>query len=109
LLASNRLVTLTGAGGTGKTRLAGELVTSLGAEFPDGIFWVPVAPIADPELVAADRAEARARDLLDQQFPDKVADLLAKAEVLPRNDGKVDRNADATAVNYGRGEELPTA
>lgn len=49
LLASNRLVTLTGAGGSGKTRLAGELATSLGAEFPDGIFWVPLAPITDPE------------------------------------------------------------
>jgi predicted ATPase len=53
LLASKRQVTLTGAGGSGKSRLAGELAASLKAEFPDGIFWVPLAPITDPQLVAS--------------------------------------------------------
>jgi predicted ATPase/DNA-binding CsgD family transcriptional regulator len=57
LLAANRLVTLTGAGGSGKTRLAGELASSLTAEFPEGIFWIPLAPITDPELVAAQIAQ----------------------------------------------------
>jgi non-specific serine/threonine protein kinase len=53
LLATRRQVTLTGPGGSGKSRLAGELAASLKAEFPDGIFWVPLAPITDPELVAS--------------------------------------------------------
>jgi hypothetical protein len=57
LLATNRLVTLTGAGGSGRTRLAGELANSLWAEL-DGIFWVTLASITDPELVAAEIAQS---------------------------------------------------
>ena len=47
-----RLVTLTGLGGMGKTRLAVEAARSLAAEFPDGVAFVPLATIVDPELVA---------------------------------------------------------
>jgi predicted ATPase/DNA-binding CsgD family transcriptional regulator len=57
LVAASRLVTLTGPGGSGKTRLAAELASSLGATLPDGIFWVSLAPITDPELVAAQIAQ----------------------------------------------------
>ena len=53
LLATKRQVTLTGAGGSGKSRLASELAASLRAEFPEGSFWVPLAPITDQELVAS--------------------------------------------------------
>jgi predicted ATPase/DNA-binding SARP family transcriptional activator len=48
-----RLVTLTGAGGSGKTRLALELAADLQAEFPDGVFLVELAPVREAELVAA--------------------------------------------------------
>jgi predicted ATPase len=47
-----RLVTLTGPGGTGKTRLAIEAGTGLIDEFGAGAFWVPLAAVRDPALVA---------------------------------------------------------
>jgi predicted ATPase/DNA-binding CsgD family transcriptional regulator len=46
-----RLMSLTGPGGVGKTRLALALSSRLSAEFPDGIFFVPLAVIDDPNLV----------------------------------------------------------
>jgi predicted ATPase/class 3 adenylate cyclase len=45
-----RLVTLTGAGGTGKTRLALEAAAGLMDEFADGVFWAPLAAVRDPSL-----------------------------------------------------------
>ena len=51
LLAESRLVTLTGAGGSGKTRLAVQAANQLAAEFADGVWYVDLAPITDPDLV----------------------------------------------------------
>jgi predicted ATPase len=54
LLADNRLVTLTGAGGAGKTRLAVEIAARIAAEFRDGVCYVDLAPVTPfrsvPEL-----------------------------------------------------------
>jgi predicted ATPase/class 3 adenylate cyclase len=50
-VAGSRLVTLTGPGGCGKTRLALEAATRLQAGFPDGVWWIELAPLADPALV----------------------------------------------------------
>ncbi|HEV2798123.1 MAG TPA: helix-turn-helix domain-containing protein [Nocardioides sp.] len=49
--ASARLVTLTGAGGVGKTRLATELLARAGGSFPDGTAFVDLAAVRDPALV----------------------------------------------------------
>src|SRR6202020_2086755 len=64
ILSGNRLVTLTGAGGAGKTRLAIEVAGRLSGEFGDGAWSVDLAPITDPELVPV--TMARALGLPDQ-------------------------------------------
>jgi predicted ATPase/class 3 adenylate cyclase/DNA-binding NarL/FixJ family response regulator len=64
LLADNRLVTLTGAGGVGKTRLAVEVAGQLASEFTDGAWYVDLAPITDPEVVPI--AVVRSLGLPDQ-------------------------------------------
>jgi predicted ATPase/class 3 adenylate cyclase len=50
-LGRARLVTLTGPGGTGKTRLSLQVAASLIGKFPDGVFFVPLGPITQADLV----------------------------------------------------------
>lgn len=52
LLDRAHLVTLTGAGGCGKTRLALRVAADALDRFPDGAWWAELAPIGAPELVA---------------------------------------------------------
>ncbi|GAB3857436.1 hypothetical protein GCM10029963_55470 [Micromonospora andamanensis] len=52
LVARHRLVTVLGAGGSGKTRLAVEFATDLVDEYPDGVWFVDIAAVTDPGLVA---------------------------------------------------------
>jgi predicted ATPase/class 3 adenylate cyclase len=51
LIRSHRLLTLTGPGGSGKTRLALQLAAEAIDQFPDGVFWVPLQALRDPALV----------------------------------------------------------
>ena len=52
MLSANRLVTLTGAGGVGKTRLAQRVGAELRRSFPGGVWFVGLAELRDPDLVA---------------------------------------------------------
>jgi predicted ATPase/class 3 adenylate cyclase len=57
-----RLLTLTGPGGSGKTRLALQAAGAAADAFPDGVFWVPLAALRDPELVPEETARALGAD-----------------------------------------------
>ena len=66
-----RLLTLAGPGGTGKTRLALQAAAEALERFPDGVFWVPLAPLRDSKLVLE-----TARQALDARgsLPEHIAD-----------------------------------
>jgi NAD/NADP transhydrogenase beta subunit/DNA-binding winged helix-turn-helix (wHTH) protein len=83
LVAAHRLVTLTGAGGIGKTRLALAAARRLLPQFADGVWVIELAPLADPALVPATIAAA-----LGIEFPagavsaEHVANALSGKELL---------------------------
>jgi len=64
VLGANRLVTLTGAGGVGKTRLAVQVASGMMSGFADGIWFVDLAPVTEAEAVPV--AVARVLGLPDQ-------------------------------------------
>jgi predicted ATPase/class 3 adenylate cyclase len=82
-LETTRLLTLTGPGGTGKTRLSLQVAARVGDRFPDGTWFVALEPIRDPALVAP--TIARAMGLADsgaRPAVDVVADAVGEQRVL---------------------------
>jgi predicted ATPase/class 3 adenylate cyclase len=83
LLDGTRLLTLTGPGGTGKTRLSLQLAAEAAASFPDGAFWVPLAPISDPELVPSTIAHSLGVQVSGSELPiDRVTEHLRDKTLL---------------------------
>ena len=70
-----RLLTVTGPGGTGKTRLALQVAAELVGTVHDGVFWVPLASLSDPELIPSEVARAIGA-------PDDLAGFLRGKELL---------------------------
>ncbi|HEX7310080.1 MAG TPA: BTAD domain-containing putative transcriptional regulator [Gaiellaceae bacterium] len=77
-----RLVTLTGPGGTGKTRLGLAVAEELSTEFRDGVVFVDLAPVADPALLATTIAVALEVEEGDRSAADALADHLRDRSIL---------------------------
>ena len=78
-----RLVTLTGPGGVGKTRLALRVAADAAAAFADGVAFVDLAPVADPDLVAPTVATALGvREAGDRPIAERLAAALRDRDLL---------------------------
>jgi predicted ATPase/class 3 adenylate cyclase len=77
------LLTLAGPGGTGKTRLALQAAADLLEDFADGVFFVPLAPLSDPELVPSAIARTLGiREQGDQPLWERIRHELATKQLL---------------------------
>jgi predicted ATPase/DNA-binding SARP family transcriptional activator len=83
LLGKFRLVTLTGAGGAGKTRLAIQSSSKLLSKFKDGVFWVELAPLTDEALVPPATAKALGvREVPNQLLNETLSNFLRSKQLL---------------------------
>src|SRR6202167_2130007 len=82
-LSQCRLVTVTGPGGAGETRLAGEVARQVAGRFADGVWLAELAAVQDPAQVTAVVAAALGiRDLPAVAAADALADALARRQLL---------------------------
>ncbi|GAA1059101.1 adenylate/guanylate cyclase domain-containing protein [Agromyces bracchium] len=84
LLESSHVVTVTGTGGTGKTRLALQVGAEVGGRFRDGVFFVDLAPVDDPDVVPSQVLRALGEEALPGNRPprDALLDRVSDLEVL---------------------------
>jgi predicted ATPase len=81
--ANVRLLTLSGVGGTGKTRLALQVAADMADEFEHGIFFVALAALRDPGLVIQRIAQAvGVREAAGEQLQDQLQDYLRENQML---------------------------
>jgi predicted ATPase/DNA-binding CsgD family transcriptional regulator/DNA-binding XRE family transcriptional regulator len=78
-----RLLTLTGPPGIGKTRLSLEIACEMLDNFPDGVYFIALAPVADPELVAYTIAQTLGvKEVPGQSITDTVKGFLGERRML---------------------------
>ena len=83
LLQGSYLVTLTGPGGSGKTRLCIALAAEVAAEYPDGVYFVPLAPVRDPGLVPSTIAQSIGlQDARDRPLMEHLVSQLRERQLL---------------------------
>jgi DNA-binding winged helix-turn-helix (wHTH) protein len=83
LVTTHRLVTLTGEGGIGKTRLGVEIARQLLSEFADGVWVAELAPLSDPDLVAVTVATSLGLELSEGAMSSEgVANALGAKQLL---------------------------
>jgi len=83
LLERTRLLTLTGPGGIGKTRLSLQLAAEVAPSFPDGVYFVPLSAVTDPGLIPSVVAQAIGLPVSGNQRPlDVVVEHLRDKRVL---------------------------
>jgi predicted ATPase/class 3 adenylate cyclase len=83
LLRGTRLLTLTGPGGIGKTRLSLQLAADLVQSFPDGVYFVPLSAVRDPDLISSVLAQVLAVEVTGNRIPvDAVAEFLRDKKLL---------------------------
>ena len=76
-------LTLTGPGGTGKTRLALQVAAELSDLFADGVYFVDLAPVSDPALVIAAIAQSLSiREVSGQPLVERLKDELQSKQML---------------------------
>ena len=81
--AKVRLLTLSGVGGTGKTRLALHAAADMVDEFEHGVFFVPLAALSDPALVLQTIAQAfDVREAAGRQLKEQLKDHLREKQML---------------------------
>src|SRR6516165_6979900 len=83
LLEGSYLVTLTGPGGSGKTRLCIALAAQVADEYPDGVYFVPLAPVRDPGLVPSTIAQSIGlQDARDRPLMEHLVSQLRERQLL---------------------------
>jgi predicted ATPase/class 3 adenylate cyclase len=83
LLRGSRLLTLTGPGGIGKTRLSLQVAAAAADGFPDGVWFVPLEPVRERELVAPTIARTiGVTDKANRPVVDGIAEALGEGQVL---------------------------
>jgi predicted ATPase/class 3 adenylate cyclase len=83
LLRSTRLLTLTGPGGIGKTRLSLQVAAAAADDHPDGVWFVPLEPVRERELVAPTIARViGVTDKANRSVLDGIAEALGTGKVL---------------------------
>ena len=110
LLDTARLVTLTGAGGSGKTRLALEFARTELDTYPDGVWFIDLATVDDPMVVGAAVASTLGvSDIPGQKILDRLIDRLAVERtllILDNCEHLVDASASLTSELLKRTETL---
>ena len=83
LLRGSYLVTLTGPGGSGKTRLCIAVAAAVAGDYPDGVYFVPLAPVRDPRLVPSTIAQGVGlQDARDRPLMEHLVSQLRDRQVL---------------------------